>query len=218
MYWNTVNENLRSVLRDIMHEPKFDAFRLVGGTALSLQWGHRMSVDIDIFSDQTYGSIDFATLGRWFQNRFEYVDVHNFESSTLGKSLFIGHHSHDAIKVDIYHCDRFIRPALVEDGIRMASEQDIIAMKLDIIGRNQRQGGRKKDFWDLHHAQDFFSLDIMIDFYHERYPYGHSTVELLNGLISFSYADEDFEPICMHGKHWELIKNDFEYWVSLMDK
>ena len=43
MYWNTVNENLRSVLRDIMHEPKFDAFRLVGGTALSLQWGHRMN-------------------------------------------------------------------------------------------------------------------------------------------------------------------------------
>lgn len=90
MHWNTVDENLQRVLRDIMNESKFDSFRLVGGTALSLQWGHRMSVDIDIFSDQTYGSIDFASLGCWFQNKFEYVDVHDFESSRLGTSLFLG--------------------------------------------------------------------------------------------------------------------------------
>lgn len=64
MHWNTVHENLQRVLRDIMNESIFDPFRLVGGTALSLQWGHRMSVDIDIFSDQTYGTIDFVSLGK----------------------------------------------------------------------------------------------------------------------------------------------------------
>ena len=218
MHWNTVHENLQRVLRDIMNESIFDPFRLVGGTALSLQWGHRMSVDIDIFSDQTYGTIDFVSLGKWFQHKFQYVDVHDFESTRLGTSLFLGQNSHEAIKVDIYHCDPFIRPTLIEDGVRMAADQDIIAMKLDIIGRNRNQGGRKKDFWDLHKAQDFFPLNVMMELYHERYPYGHSTGELLNGLINFSYADEDFEPICLHGKHWKLIKNDFVYWVSLMDK
>ena len=36
------------------------------------------------------------------------------------------------------------------ENIRMASENEIIAMKLDVVLR----GGRKKDFWDLHYYLD----------------------------------------------------------------
>lgn len=35
----------------------FEPFRLVGGTALSLQMGHRLSVDIDLFTDAEYGTL-----------------------------------------------------------------------------------------------------------------------------------------------------------------
>ena len=62
LYRNTVTELLRSNLEQIMQAEVFKQFRLVGGTALSLQVGHRMSVDIDLFSDAPYGSIDFACL------------------------------------------------------------------------------------------------------------------------------------------------------------
>lgn len=58
LYWNTVAPILESVLQDIINEPLFSSFRLVGGTSLSLQLGHRMSVDIDLFTDAEYGSID----------------------------------------------------------------------------------------------------------------------------------------------------------------
>lgn len=59
MYWNTVSPILKEVLLDLMNQSIFQPFRLVGGTALSLQIGHRMSVDIDMFTDAEYGSIDF---------------------------------------------------------------------------------------------------------------------------------------------------------------
>lgn len=45
LYWNTVNGLLRAVLPDVMQHPEFDAFRIVGGAALSLQIGHRIPVD-----------------------------------------------------------------------------------------------------------------------------------------------------------------------------
>ena len=43
-----------------MHEKQFTPFRLVGGTSLSLQLGHRMSDDIDLFTDDPYDSFNFA--------------------------------------------------------------------------------------------------------------------------------------------------------------
>ncbi len=83
-------------------------------------------------------------------------------------------------------------------------------MKLDIIGR----GGRKKDFWDLHELQTYFEISAMLDLYSVRYPYGHTTSEVRAGLVNFSAADDDFDPICLLGKHWELIKLDFTQWLQ----
>jgi hypothetical protein len=62
MYWNTVTPLLKIILIELMNEPLFNKFRLVGGTALSLQIGHRMSVDIDLFTDYEYGSVDFKEI------------------------------------------------------------------------------------------------------------------------------------------------------------
>ena len=67
LYWNTVEDMLQSGLEAIMEEPLFDPFRLVGGTALSLHLGHRMSVDIDLFTDELYGSINFGELEKWLK-------------------------------------------------------------------------------------------------------------------------------------------------------
>lgn len=56
MYWNTVNPQLKSTLEQLMNTDLFSSFRLVGGTSLSLQLGHRMSIDIDMFTDAIYES------------------------------------------------------------------------------------------------------------------------------------------------------------------
>ncbi|MCK6607849.1 MAG: nucleotidyl transferase AbiEii/AbiGii toxin family protein, partial [Flavobacterium sp.] len=59
LYYNTVNDLLKNSLITLMDAPIFQNFRLVGGTALSLQIGHRESIDIDLFSDVEYGTLNF---------------------------------------------------------------------------------------------------------------------------------------------------------------
>lgn len=210
LHWNTVTNLLGQVLRTTMNEPIFDPFRLVGDTALSLQLGHRKSVDIDLFTDQDYGSVDFDQLHSFLKKHFSYVSNNSGLEIAMGTSYFVGKTEEEAIKIDLYYTDKFIRPLIEEKGIRLASMEDIAAMKMEIIS----EGGRKKDFWDLHELIDYYSIEDMINFHKERYPYGHDKQLISQGLIDFSFANDDFDPICLNGKHWELIKLDFVKWME----
>jgi len=50
-----------------MSNELFQPFQLVGGTSLSLQLGHRISDDIDLFTDYEYDSIDFRVIQDWLR-------------------------------------------------------------------------------------------------------------------------------------------------------
>jgi len=209
LYWATVNPLLTSALKQFMLAKVFEPFRLVGGTALSLMLGHRMSIDIDLFTDAPYESIDFASIDAYLSNNFPYVATSGHKLIGMGTSYFLGTSEEDAIKLDLYYTEPFIRPIFEVDGIRMADVEDIIAMKVDIISR----GGRKKDFWDLHELADRYSIEKMIGFHQERYPFGHNEKQIKLQFRNFEQAEDDFEPVCLRGKHWELIKLDF--WDTL---
>ncbi|MFW5656196.1 MAG: nucleotidyl transferase AbiEii/AbiGii toxin family protein [Bacteroidota bacterium] len=58
LFYNTVTPALLKILKLLMSNDLFRPFRLVGGTSLSLQFGHRKSVDIDLFTRNEYDSID----------------------------------------------------------------------------------------------------------------------------------------------------------------
>ena len=204
LYYNTVGNELLSTLRKLMASEVFAQFRIVGGTALSLQRGHRTSVDIDLFTDDTYGSKDFRVLDNFLQTVFPYVSTNDYAEAGMGKAYFVGENKEKCIKLDIFYTDPFIEPALIVDGIRMASVEDIIAMKMDVISR----GGRKKDFWDIHELMNEYSFDAMCALHKKRYPFSHDKKLLKTKFTRFTQADEDFEPLCLRGKHWEVIKLD----------
>lgn len=206
VYKNTVTATLWTSLKKVMTFPEFDPFRLVGGTSLSLLLGHRMSVDIDLFTDAEYGSIDFLELLQILQDNFEFVDAADWSNEGLGNSCFIGENVDDAVKLDLYYSDTFIYPTIQYENIRLSQLEEISAMKLEVIGR----GGRKKDFWDIHMLLDRFTLEEMLDFYLLKYPHNHTKTELREQLVNFDSADHDFDPICLKGKYWELIKLDIE--------
>ena len=205
LYWNTVAPILKNVLLDTIKEPLFSPFRLVGGTALSLQLGHRMSVDIDLFTDADYGSIDFKAIRDFFENKYPYCSYRKLDHVSFGTYFEVGNSKDDFVKIDVYYTDPFIEKPLVLENIRMATANDIIAMKLEVI----LQGGRKKDFWDLHYFIDKMSLDQMIILYKSRYPYNDTIHHIKKQLVNFELAENDFEPICRMDKNWELIKLDF---------
>jgi predicted nucleotidyltransferase component of viral defense system len=180
-------------------------FRLVGGTALSLQLGHRESVDIDLFTDYEYGSIDFEAIKDYLDEAFPYVSTSEIDLVGFGKSFYIGDSASNYIKLDLYYTDPFIRPVKEVNNIRLTDVEDIIAMKLDVFSRN----GRKKDFWDLHELLNSYSIDLMLSFYTERYPYAGNEKEVINNLTQFDFAENDPDPVCLKGKYWDLIKLDF---------
>ena len=67
LYYRTVTPQLQKVMIDLMSNSLFDSFCLAGGTSLSLRLGHRMSADIDLFTNAPYGSLDFKTFEDFFK-------------------------------------------------------------------------------------------------------------------------------------------------------
>ena len=206
LYYSTINDLLKNSLKILMDSSVFENFRLVGGTALSLQLGHRVSVDIDLFNDAPYGSIDFEEIENFLKSNFSYLDEFSNIPPAMGKSYFIGTDKDNTIKFDIYYTDDFVQSVNTVDNIRMATVEEIIAMKVDVVQR----GGRKKDFWDLHELLSNYNIDKMLELHQQRYPYSHERELILKNFTDFSLADEDFDPICLKGKYWEFIKEDIE--------
>lgn len=209
LHYDIASDRLLDVLRELMSCSVFSEFRLVGGTALALQRGHRVSVDIDLFTDKPYGSIDFEEIEKVLKRLYAYVDFSGVDIIGPGRSYFVGPDDRDNIKLDIYYTDEFIDPPLVVDGLKLATVDEIVAMKLNVI----LQGGRKKDFWDIHELIDTYTLIEMLNLHQRRYPYNHDRHELLSQLVNFTIADRDFDPVCRRHKVWELLRLDFVEWV-----
>ena len=70
LHYETVSTLLINTLRKLMDSDVFKPFRLVGGTNLSMQFGHRISDDIDLFTDAAYGSLDFSVFEQYLQLTF----------------------------------------------------------------------------------------------------------------------------------------------------
>jgi len=211
LYWNTVTPILKDSLLLFMQSKAFIDFRLLGGTALSLYKGHRMSVDIDLFTDVKYGEIDFDTIDRFLQERFSYVDTSFGILPGMGRSYLVGFDRENNIKLDIfYNTDNFLHPPHEEDGIRIATVDDIVAMKVDVISR----GGRKKDFWDLHELLKDYTLQEMLALHKRRTEFTHDETQIWRNFVDFTKADEEYDPICLRGKYWEFIKEDFEELIA----
>lgn len=213
LHYETITPLLKSILNDIMESPLFDPFYLVGGTSLSLRLGHRKSVDIDLFTNAPYGSLDFSNLEEYFQENYRYYYCSDRSGIVgFGRSYYVGESENENIKVDLFYHDEIIDPCDCLDNIRIASLEDVIAMKVDVVSR----GGRKKDFWDLHELLNTYSISEMIEFHKHRYEYTHDRNQLIANFTDFSYADEDIDPVCLKGKEWELIKLDFVEKIDLL--
>lgn len=192
LYTETLDRRALELLRYIQDSLQGD-FRLVGGTALALQLGHRTSVDLDFFGDFPEPMHDTIT-----------PILNNYGNTiTLQKSKSILIYTVDGIKVDFvsYNHYPWLYPAKVEDGLVLADIRDIAAMKISAItGR-----GSKKDFWDLHFLLDHFSLRQIIDFYNQKFS-DASEFLALKSLIYFTDAEKDLDPIAIKPASWEKVK------------
>lgn len=187
----TIEPHTLELLRALMQEAALSELRLVGGTALALQYGHRSSVDLDLF-----GKIDID--GYELQSILSKYGVLKVENETK----IIHQYYIDSIKVDVVNYPfEWISPIIEADGIRLASPIDIAAMKVNAIeGR-----GTKKDFIDMYMLLQHYSLKEIIAFYQQKYP-NYSIFRALRSLTYFEDAEDQFMPRMFIEDTWENMK------------
>jgi len=190
-----VEPNTLSLLKELMLIPELNNFCLVGGTALALKFGHRISVDLDLFSDKAPDfKLVHLTLKKHFGEKYRYEEL----KINFAHFCYI-----DNIKVDLVHYPYSqIKETEIITGIRMYSNIDIAAMKINAIpGR-----GVKKDFYDLARLLQEFSLKEIIDFHKEKYQEQMLLISIPNALVYFEDADLSNDPISLINSSWENVK------------
>lgn len=191
LQYQTVEPATLDLLKKIQQLPVFSSHRLVGGTSLALQFGHRISIDLDFFSENLIDHeeilINIKPLG--------IVDI-------VSKSKYISCFYINDIKVDFVSLPyKWIDEPVLEDSISLASIKDIAAMKLAAITNR----GSKKDFIDLALLIDQLGLHQMMSLYHEKYPDGMEMM-VLRSLLYFDDAEIQSDPIMLVPFDWKKVK------------
>ena len=169
----TISSSTLELLSNLMVDEKLSQFVLVGGTALALQIGHRISVDLDFFSQEDFNENKFS---EYLQERYSFTEDFRDRCTLKG---FIGD-----VKVDlITHRYPNVKPIVIVENIRMAPLQDIAAMKMNAIHGN---GTRVKDFTDIAFLSSKISLKEILDTYTTKYP---NTNEI-SAVKSLNYFDD----------------------------
>lgn len=203
LYLEPVESGTLSLLKRLQSLPQLTDFCLVGGTALALKFGHRISVDLDLFSHVSFEKENILeTLQREFGKDFEY------SANPVQWAIFSFIKN---IKVDIIKYNhQVIAPIEDVDGIRMYSTSDIAAMKLNaILGR-----GVKKDFWDIYELLHHYTLEELIEFYYAKFPGQVLLISIPQSLTYFADAEESEDPVSLKGQSWEKVKNFIQQKVA----
>ncbi|MDP2629578.1 MAG: nucleotidyl transferase AbiEii/AbiGii toxin family protein [Candidatus Harrisonbacteria bacterium] len=183
----------KRVLQEIGEQPWIKNFYLAGGTALAIQYGHRESIDLDFFSTEDFD------IGALRQNlaRLGELRVEAEESGTLHGVL-------EGVRISFLRYQYpLLFPLIIFEGVQVADERDIAAMKLDAISAR----GSKKDFIDLYFLLEKYSFKELLNIFQEKYrTIEFNKLHMLKSLTYFDDADREGQPIMSQSISWEKIK------------
>ncbi|MDR1257722.1 MAG: nucleotidyl transferase AbiEii/AbiGii toxin family protein [Tannerellaceae bacterium] len=184
LYPETVKRETFELLIALMHDEMLADFHLAGGTALALYLGHRMSIDLDLFTPVEFDALELES---------HMIEKYNFQTSLKRYINTLKGYIGD-VKIDcIAHKYECVGPVYhTKEGIRLYSMKDIAAMKLSAVADN---GTRLKDFIDVACLSTKMSLSDMLNAYKDKYPDANA-ITPYKGLTYF--VDINFnEPVVM---------------------
>jgi len=189
LHLETVHPDTLGLLKRLQALPVLSETRLVGGTALALQLGHRRSIDLDFF-------------GCWSEENLQPALESCGTVVRTGGTGRLQFYEIDRVKVDFvtYHYP-WLREALCEDNIRLAQIEDIAAMKLEAVTNR----GSKKDFIDVAFLLDLFPLEELLGLYQRKYPAGLKLL-VMRSLVYFDDAEDDPSPVMLKPLSWDDAK------------
>lgn len=191
LFYQTINTKTLELLKEIQKVDIFKKLRLVGGTSLALQIGHRISVDLDFFGLLEADKISVINA------------LHKIgKVRTIHRTENINIYTVNNIKIDIVNYPYpWLSNRVIKDKLYLADVKDIAAMKLAVItGR-----GSKKDFVDIYFLLKRYMLDELLNFYNQKYHDG-SVFLVLRSLAYFDDAESDLMPKMLETLSWEEVK------------
>lgn len=192
-------------LLKLQRDPILEAFFLVGGTALALHIGHRLSIDLDFFSTVSFDTQQLET---------HLSQKYHFQTDQVAPNTLKGFISD--IKIDfITHAYPLVEPLIVENGVRLASMPDIGAMKLNAIAHS---GNRQKDFYDMYFLLEHHNLKVLLEAYAFKYRNSNPIIPL-KALTWFDDIDFALEkPMLKRKLSFDAVKKRLLEAASKPDK
>ena len=179
----TVEPATLELLKRLIRQPILGDFALAGGTNLALQFGHRLSIDLDLFTAQSFSTQDIFD-----ELLIEFPTIVKTDEAKNTLSMVI-----DGIKVDLLaHRYPLLAEYTEEGNVRFWAIKDVAAMKLGAVSGR----GAKKDFWDIAELLNYFSIKEMLQFFTEKY--GNSDPGyVVRSLTYFDDAELQADPVIL---------------------
>jgi nucleotidyltransferase AbiEii toxin of type IV toxin-antitoxin system len=197
-HWKALTRATQDAFHIVSKLEFIQDFYLAGGTGLALHFGHRFSIDLDFFSDDpnVVGPDQRSTLRAVFDDPT--LEITYDKDSTfvvvwrgVGVSFF---------RLNLYP---LVQPTFLVDNVRLASVEEIGAMKLAaIISR-----GTRKDMVDLYFILQQVSLDSLFQVAAVKYAKVRSfPVSAVRALSYFEDAESLPMPQMIDKTLWAKMK------------
>lgn len=203
-FLNGLKSQQIDILRELGPIARKHDFYLAGGTALSIYFGHRVSVDLDWFTQNEMG--DALLLAENLRRASSGFVTEQTAPGTL-------HGNIADVRVSFLE---FRYPLLqpltdwTEMGCTMASLDDLSCMKLSAIA----QRGARKDFCDIYAlGKKHRPLHEMFDLYRKKFNL-QDISPILYGLAYFDDAESERMPPMLWNISWKEIKKTITDWVK----
>lgn len=204
LHWEALEPKARTAFDLVSRALTGGDYYLAGGTALALMEGHRVSVDLDVFTERLPDTEDVLRRFR------RHIPEHSVTSVSAG-TVYLDVHGVQVSVIEYKYPLLGPTVSSYSDAMRLASRDDIAAMKLSAIAN-------RKDFVDLwvlvtRHRP----LAEYLAFYREKFEVrdvGH----VVRSLVHFDDADRDPPLRLLADIEWELVERDFRSLVERLLK
>ena len=197
-HWEAVTPATQEAFAKVSNLACIQRYYLAGGTGLALHFGHRVSVDLDLFSDQAgaVGPDERASMREMLDDPT--LSITYDQDATFGATWH-------GVGVSFFRLNLYplVQPTFLVDGIHLAGIEEIGAMKLAaVMGR-----GTRKDFIDLYFILQQIPLEAVFEVASIKYARVNSfVVGATRALAYFEDAEAYPMPGMLRQVSWIKIK------------
>lgn len=206
MFLSVINSETKKSI-DILSDLQFmRSFYLAGGTGCAIHIGHRISEDLDFFSQTEFSQFEIQNTLK-AQGRFlvDYSDTRTLTGRFEQTKISFFHYEYNLLE----ETSDFL-------NLKISSLTDIGCMKIDAISSR----GSRRDFVDLYYILKFFGVSLEEFFVSFQDKYGrenYNLVHIMKSLVYFKDADEDAELKMLDQYSWQSVKDFFSQQVKSLE-